>query len=158
MKDRWKRRKIEVIEKLGSICFDCKNSYPESVYEFHHLDPNLKTMDWKTMRTVSTKKLNEELDKCILLCANCHRIRHHNNYEFTFESKIKEQKSVDKKVRKTKIDWPSKEKLEKLVNEIPCSILAKQLGVSDKAISKMCKKLHIEKPGRGFWEKVYHKK
>jgi 5-methylcytosine-specific restriction endonuclease McrA len=53
----------------------------------------------------------------------------------------------------TKIEWPTKEELEILVHTHPTSTIAKQLGVSDVAISKRCKKFGIEKPGRGYWTK-----
>lgn len=52
-----------------------------------------------------------------------------------------------------KIEWPSKEELERLVSEMPTSKLASQLGVSDSAIGKRCKQLGIKKPERGFWAK-----
>ena len=54
-----------------------------------------------------------------------------------------------------KIAWPSKEELEKLVWLTSCSKLSKQLGVSDKAIEKRCKKLGISKPPRGYWAKQH---
>lgn len=41
-----------------------------------------------------------------------------------------------------------------LVWSIPTSKLAKQLGVSDVAISKRCKQNGIEKPGPGYWRKI----
>lgn len=53
----------------------------------------------------------------------------------------------------TKIQWPNKEELEKLVWEMPTIHLAKQLGVSDNAINHHCKKLQIIKPSRGYWQK-----
>lgn len=56
---------------------------------------------------------------------------------------------------KTKIVWPSDEILKKLVYEKPTSQLAKDLGVSDSAIAKYCKKRNISKPPRGYWEKIY---
>lgn len=55
--------------------------------------------------------------------------------------------------RKTKINWPTDEELEKLVWSKPRSILAKEFGVSDKAISKRCKIKKIEQPKRGYWSK-----
>jgi hypothetical protein len=54
-----------------------------------------------------------------------------------------------------KINWPSNSDMEKLVWEIPTSILSKQLGVSDTAISRHCKERGIKKPGRGYWQKKY---
>lgn len=48
----------------------------------------------------------------------------------------------------------SKEELEKLVWEIPTSKVAKIFGVSDKAIEKRCKKFGINKPPRGYWQKI----
>lgn len=60
--------------------------------------------------------------------------------------------------RRTKIVWPSKEELEKLVWEMSTLQLSKKLGVSDKAIEKRCKRLLIPKPPRGYWNKVYSSK
>jgi len=48
----------------------------------------------------------------------------------------------------------SKEDLEFLVWSKPTTEVAKDLGVSDSAIGKRCKKLNIEKPPRGYWAKV----
>lgn len=60
--------------------------------------------------------------------------------------------------RETKIIWPSKEELEKMIWEMPTILLAQKLNVSDSAITKHCKALNIEKPPRGYWAKVYHNK
>ena len=79
--ERWKKRKIKAIEYLGNECVDCKTphpKYPSSVYEFHHLDPSIKDYTWVKLRLKSWDKIKDELNKCVLLCANCHRIRHHN--------------------------------------------------------------------------------
>ena len=56
--------------------------------------------------------------------------------------------------RPAKIVWPSPETLEKLLWEKPTSQFAKDLGVSDKAIEKHCKKLGLKKPPRGYWAKI----
>ena len=56
--------------------------------------------------------------------------------------------------RPLKISWPSSEVLEKLLWEKPTSQIAKNLGVSDKAVEKHCKKLALKKPPRGHWAKV----
>ena len=47
--------------------------------------------------------------------------------------------------RRAKIVWPSAEVLGKLIWEKPTSQIAKELGVSDKAIEKHCKKTQLEK-------------
>ena len=52
-----------------------------------------------------------------------------------------------------KVDRPTKQELEKLVWQRPTSQLAKNLGVSDKAIEKWCKTYGINKPPRGYWSK-----
>lgn len=53
-----------------------------------------------------------------------------------------------------KIDWPTPEEMKKLVWEKSTVKLAADLGVSDKAIEKFCKKNQIEKPPRGYWRKI----
>lgn len=76
---RWIQRKLNVIEQKGNRCEDCKQSYHYSVYDFHHLNPTEKDMQWDKMRLMNEAKMQQELSKCILLCSNCHRIRHHSN-------------------------------------------------------------------------------
>jgi len=77
---RWQNRKIEAINYMGGECVDCKIAhpiYPPDVYEFHHLDPKEKEAGWVKLRLTSWENIKKELDKCVLLCANCHRIRHY---------------------------------------------------------------------------------
>lgn len=73
---RWRDKKIAVITQFGNQCKDCKISYHPNVYEFHHLDPKQKEYSWHKMRLFSHQKMQKELNKCIMLCANCHRLRH----------------------------------------------------------------------------------
>ena len=62
--------------KSKSKCARCEENHPACL-DFHHLDPNskIKTVA-KMLSDVSLKTLQEEISKCILLCANCHRKEH----------------------------------------------------------------------------------
>lgn len=73
---RWKNLKLLAIERLGGRCLDCKKAFHPDVMQFHHEDPETKEMDWSKMRLASQIKRDAELDKCVLLCANCHILRH----------------------------------------------------------------------------------
>lgn len=53
---------------------------------------------------------------------------------------------------------PSKEELETMIWTKPTSQIAKDFGVSDKAVEKWCKAYGIEKPPRGYWTKKQHSK
>ena len=80
--NRWVDRKIKAINYKGSECIDCNLKLSTShyaVFEFHHLNPSLKDFDWGKLRLQSWSTVINELDKCVLLCANCHRIRHASN-------------------------------------------------------------------------------
>ena len=73
-----------MIKYKGSKCNDCpltlENSHP-NVFEFHHLNPNEKDIDWKHIKVKKWDTIKIELDKCVLLCANCHRLRHAIEYD-----------------------------------------------------------------------------
>lgn len=80
-RNRARVRKIEAIKYLGGMCYDCGKEFHQSVYEFHHLNPNEKENDGSEFLQRRKELMYKELDKCVLLCANCHRIRHHNYEE-----------------------------------------------------------------------------
>ena len=75
--ERRRKLKIQAIEYKGGKCIDCDFDdirFPE-VFDFHHLDSSKK--DFAIFANIKVfDKLKPELDKCVLLCANCHRIRH----------------------------------------------------------------------------------
>ena len=73
-------RKREWVVKLGDKCTDCGNSFPDFVYDFHHLDG--KDVNPSKALTWYPERAADELSKCILLCSNCHRIRHFGGGEF----------------------------------------------------------------------------
>lgn len=69
-------RKTRAVERLGGKCTDCNKSYPLSCYDFHHTNPEEKDFNPCSGLTKTDEVFFAEIDKCILLCANCHRIRH----------------------------------------------------------------------------------
>ena len=73
---RWKQRKVDMIKYKGGTCEDCKGTFPPEVYQFHHLNPEEKEFEWNKARLLSKDKMMNEVDKCALLCANCHILRH----------------------------------------------------------------------------------
>lgn len=75
--NRWLERKQKAILYKGNKCFDCNNQFPYPIYDFHHLDPSQKDYDWSKLKLQSWTTIIKELDKCILLCSNCHRLRHY---------------------------------------------------------------------------------
>ncbi len=48
----------------------------------------------------------------------------------------------------------SREELFALVWERPTSEIANELGISDVAVGKLCEKLQVPKPPRGYWARV----
>ena len=49
------------------------------VLDFHHIDPTKKDIEVSILiRKGSKKKALEEIQKCKVLCANCHRDLHYN--------------------------------------------------------------------------------
>jgi hypothetical protein len=50
------------------------------VLDFHHTNPKMKDNDVRTLvQRGNKKKILEEIDKCEVYCANCHRDFHHFN-------------------------------------------------------------------------------
>ena len=69
-------RKQQIVDYLGGVCTRCGEMPHLSAMEAHHTDPTTKSFTPSRIRSGSWEKQRDELDKCILLCANCHRIVH----------------------------------------------------------------------------------
>lgn len=71
--------KKKCVSYLGGQCVDCGiTSKHYSIYDFHHIDPSNKNITINKLLSIKPKweTLKAELDKCVLLCSNCHRIKH----------------------------------------------------------------------------------
>jgi len=61
--------------KAASACTDCGNKDPR-VLDFHHVGPKDFAIGSANAKRFTLARVQAEIKKCILLCANCHRIRH----------------------------------------------------------------------------------
>jgi hypothetical protein len=68
------------VQYLGGKCLDCGVEGNPWIFDFHHRDPSEKEFHWGNTRTSNWEALKKELDKCDLLCANCHRTRHQEEW------------------------------------------------------------------------------
>lgn len=74
---RFKRYKKEQVEYKGGKCVRCGYDKSLAALEFHHIDPSLKDKDMAYhMQGRKIERCYKELDKCILLCSNCHKEEH----------------------------------------------------------------------------------
>jgi hypothetical protein len=79
--ERTRKRKKEFKDyqraiKTKTPCMDCKVNYPHYVMDFDHRPDENKLFDVSIVSKISsTKKMLEEIAKCDIVCANCHRER-----------------------------------------------------------------------------------
>lgn len=83
---RWTRIKIKAVAHKGGVCVACRVAYPYPAMQFHHRDPEQKDVQWVKLRLRSWEKIVAELDKCDLMCANCHAIHHCSDWPAHQES------------------------------------------------------------------------
>lgn len=156
--ERQRRLKQEAINYLGGKCKRCGYDKCQAAFDFHHRDPSEKEFTLAHLKTTAfNDKIKKELDKCDLLCANCHREVHWEEKEFinlsprqpkkvhrckTCHTEVS-QKAVQcvkcHKESREKIVWPTTQELVKMVTESNYSAVSRVLGVSDTAIKKRIK-------------------
>lgn len=78
-KKKHRDMKLKSIEYMGGSCRDCGGIFHPASMEFHHEDPAVKEKSPGNLMQSTWDKLVVELDKCVLLCANCHRRRHYED-------------------------------------------------------------------------------
>ena len=78
---KWRENlKIRALRLFGNSCNICGYTKCKEALEFHHLNPEEKDFSLSSVykNPVSWYKIVQELRKCILVCANCHREVHYN--------------------------------------------------------------------------------
>ena len=81
MSNSYIKRNLDFVKKIknNSLCTKCGFDNPIAL-DFHHRDPNQKSFELSgsSVGGRSLETIQEELDKCDILCANCHRILHND--------------------------------------------------------------------------------
>ena len=130
-----RRNKIRLVEYKGGKCEICGYNKCIDALELHHLNPNEKEFGIAG-ETRSLEKLKIEADKCILLCANCHRELHSKEREEIRKQKEKESierskiyfetKHTDKRQNKKLIE--EKLKIENIKSDISNGLHKKEMA------------------------------
>lgn len=72
-----KRRRVlkkKAVELMGGCCTVCGYDKHQGVLDFHHVDPSTKSFAISGGGfSRSWASIEAELQKCVLVCANCHR-------------------------------------------------------------------------------------
>lgn len=94
IKQQERRKDIrELIESLKKSCVVCGET-EKSCIDFHHINPEEKdfAIAAVTQRKWSNRRIIKEVEKCVCLCANHHRILHY--YNFTVDEIIEKYKII----------------------------------------------------------------
>lgn len=71
--NRRRKTKKMAVEYKGGKCLVCRYNTCVSAMTFHHIDPSLKEFGISHRGLARAwEKVKVELDKCVLLCSNCH--------------------------------------------------------------------------------------
>ena len=73
--------KKKCVEYHGNKCVDCGNTFHQCQYDFHHTNEDRdndrsRAVGCMTHSLRPWNIIEEELKQCVMLCSNCHRLRH----------------------------------------------------------------------------------
>lgn len=181
--DYKKHIKTRVDKKLGYVYFIDKehplSSIGGKVYYHRHVY-SVKVNEWVDRKLqihhVDGNKTNNDPSNLDALTMSEHQMTHAKNNGYVLKSKLncvycnKEFVSVGRALScsrscaaskrlhgKRLEDRITKEELEILIWSKPTTHVAIHLNCSDVAISKLCKRLGVDKPPRGYWAKIKSK-
>ncbi len=141
-----RRRKMKqiLVKERGGKCERCTYDKCIQALHFHHRDPDKKSFGIAAKgHTRSLEKAQEEINKCILICANCHR-KEHFDYE-KFENNKKEILELSKEYKERHAPYDRKIILdlkeaglsnEEIMAELNCSRCTVWRALSNKGQRK----------------------
>ena len=164
-------RKLYLINLRGGKCEKCPYNKNLAALDFHHKDPTKKEsrLDMRHLSNSTMERIMKEFDKCLVLCANCHREEHSpdlsleklklidikNNKHILKTRTTNRPKCVDcnkqvgygikrcktcTSILKRKINRPDKKILIEEVKNMGYSATGRKYGVSDNSIRKWINK------------------
>ena len=90
------KKKARLIEIKGGKCERCGYDKCPDAFDFHHLDPSKKEFNINGATFPrSMEKIMVELEKCVMLCANCHREIHYEQNRLKDMERAKLQQALD---------------------------------------------------------------
>ncbi len=96
-----RKLKLKSIEYKGGSCINCGYDKCPAAMVFHHLDPEKKDFAIAGNGiSRSFEKIKLELDKCVLLCANCHAETHFQEEMIIRNIKLEEIENQKRAYRK----------------------------------------------------------
>ena len=155
------RIKKALVNAFDNKCQLCQQTYPQSVFEFHHLNPAEKSFGLGTSSTTRAKSAYaEEAKKCCMLCANCHRLVEYENankdnilkcdfneekYYQTLEELTQHNKQIQQEKQKEERIKPTKEQLLQDLIDFNgnFSAVGRKYNFSSNAVVKWCKKFNM---------------
>lgn len=161
------KRKLHLIDLRGGCCEKCGYNKNLSGFDFHHKDPSKKEsqLDIRKLSNSAMEWILDEFDKCMVLCANCHREEHSPDLELnnvrllveTLSEKINTVKTVNKpkcidcnidinyghercvpcnNKNRRKVEWPDLEILQEELNTNGVTWCSKKYGVARRTIKR----------------------
>lgn len=75
---KWKEKQREYVrrDKMSKGCQICNEKRHPHCLDYHHLDPTTKEFAPGQKYKVGMDRLIQEINKCAVLCATCHRLVH----------------------------------------------------------------------------------
>lgn len=139
-----KNRKRNLVKISGGKCNLCGYDKTFSALEFHHINPNEKKYGISTSGTCHNIESDlEEIQKCILVCANCHREIHDGLYDSV---NLFEYQKYDK-ILAEKILEETKNKLQR--PQQYCKICGAPITrYSKSGKCGVCSRINFDKPDR----------
>lgn len=168
----WRNRtKEKLVIYKGGACSICGYNKPIwNVYDFHHRDPSKKDFSISG-KSWSFDRLKQEVDKCDLLCRNCHSEVHWKLQQEVRQERMKINRICEKlediecevcqkifhpdskltkfcsgvcaKFARRKVVRPSIEQLKEDIDNLTWVAIGKKYGVSDNAIKKWARSYKI---------------
>ena len=154
-----RRIKLALIQAFNDECQVCHHTYEPAIYEFHHIQPELKSFGLGSGSTTRAKSAYaEEAKKCCMVCANCHRLIEYGEKEYTLTSNFnenvyyntvnqliqqnQEQAKVKKKENVLRIN-PSREQLKQDIRTMSFAAIGRKYNTSDNQIRRWCTKMNL---------------